>query len=58
MSEAVTKNKALMRRVSEQMWNGADPAAAAEFFAGDKIIEHHTWWHRAILLEQLKGDRT
>lgn len=23
--------------------------------AGDKIVEHHTWWDKAGLIEQLKG---
>jgi len=23
--------------------------------AGDKIIEHHTWWGQASLIEQLEG---
>jgi predicted ester cyclase len=23
--------------------------------SGDKIIEHHTWWDKAGLIEQLKG---
>jgi predicted ester cyclase len=23
--------------------------------AGDKIVEHHTWWDRAGLIEQLEG---
>jgi predicted ester cyclase len=123
MSDLTSKNKALMRRVYEEMWNRADPAAAAELFAspdgverfvrqflisfpdlqhtvegmlaegdqvaaqfsargthsrewlgfaatgrpiqytgltlaridGDKIIEHHTWWDKAGLIEQIKG---
>jgi predicted ester cyclase len=123
MSELASKNKALMRRVYEEMWNGGNPALAAELFsnpegverfvsqflssfpdlqhtvegmiaegdqvavrfsahgthsgtwlrfattgksiqytgvtlarvAGDKIIEHHTWWDKAALIEQLEG---
>jgi predicted ester cyclase len=126
MSEVASKNKALMRRVYEEMWNRANPALAAELFAspegverfvgqfltsfpdlqhsvegmvaegdqvavrfsargthagtwldfsatgrsvqytgvtlariaGDKIIEHHTWWDKAGLLEQIKGGKT
>ena len=126
MSELASKNKALMRRVYEQMWNRARPAIAAELFAspegvekfvsqflrsfpdlqhtvegmvaegdqvavrfsargtqtgpwldfsatgrsvqytgvtlariaGDKIIEHHTWWDKAGLLDQIKGGKT
>lgn len=126
MSELVSKNKALMRRVYEEMWNRARPAIAAELFAspegvekfvsqflrsfpdlqhrvegmvaegdqvavrfsargtqtgpwldfsatgrsvqytgvtlariaGDKIIEHHTWWDKAGLLDQIKGGKT
>jgi predicted ester cyclase len=126
MSELASKNKALMRRVYEEMWNRARPAIAAELFAspegvekfvsqflrsfpdlqhrvegmvaegdqvavrfsargtqtgpwldfsatgrsvqytgvtlariaGDKIIEHHTWWDKAGLLDQIKGGKT
>jgi predicted ester cyclase len=126
MSDVASRNKALMRRVYEEMWNGASPARAAELFArpdgvkifvgefltsfpdlqhtvegiiaegdqvavrfsargthtstwldfsatgrsvqytgvtlariaGDKIIEHHTWWDKAGLLEQIKGGKT
>ena len=125
MSDSVTQNKALMRRVYEEMWNQGQPAVAAELFtrpagverfvsqflvsfpnlqhtveeliaeadqvavrfsaAGthsgqwlqfaatgrsihytgvtivriveSKIIEHHTWWDKAGLIEQLqRGD--
>ena len=123
MSELTSRNKALMRRLYKEMWNRANPAAAAELFAqpegverfvrqflisfpdlqhtvegmiaegdhvavrfsahgthsgawmdfpvtgksilytgvtlarieGGKIIEHHTWWDKAGLLEQIKG---
>lgn len=121
MSELTSRNKALMRRIYEEMWNQAAPSIAAEVFvqpegvelfvsqfllsfpdlrhaidemiaeddcvavrfsahgthtgqwmqfaptgksiqytgitlahiAGDKIIEHHTWWDKASLIEQL-----
>ena len=122
MSDLVSKNKALMRRVYEEMWNRGNPSAAVELFANpegverfvsqflqsfpdlhhtveamiedgdqvavrfsahgthsgpwlrfsptgksiqytgltlariasDKIIEHHTWWDKVALLEQLE----
>ena len=122
MSDSTSKNKALMRRIYEEMWNRGNPSAAVELFAnpegvkkfvsqfllsfpdlqhtieamieegdqvavrfsargthsgpwmrfsptgisiqytgltlariaGDKIIEHHTWWDKAALLEQLE----
>lgn len=122
MSDLTSKNKALMRRIYEEMWNGGDPALAAEIFAqpdgverfvrqfllsfpdlqhtieemiaegdqvavrfsahgthtgqwmqfsptgksihytgvtlariaGDKIIQHHTWWDKADLIEQIR----
>ena len=125
MSSLPNKNKALMRRVYEEMWNRANPVAAAELFAnpvgvesfvnkflisfpdlqhtvegmiaegdqvavrfsaqgthsgpwlgfaptgrfirytgvtlariaGDKIVEHHTWWDKAALIEQLEDKR-
>jgi predicted ester cyclase len=121
MSDRTSKNKALMRRVYEEMWNQGKPALAAELFAqpegverfvsqflvsfpdlqhtvegmiaegdeiavrfsahgthsgqwlgfaptgrsihysgvtlarmeGDKIVEHHTWWDKAGLIEQI-----
>ena len=124
MSERTSKNKTLIGRVYDEMWNQANPALAAELFArpegvekyvsrflvsfpdlqytveamiaegdeiavrfsaqgthsgqwlefsptgrsiyytgvtlariaGDKIIEHHTWWDKAGLMEQLKGN--
>jgi len=123
MSDLTGKNKALMRRIYEDMWNRADPSIAAEIFAQpegverfvgqfllafpdvqhtieemiaeddrvavrfsahgthtgqwmhsaptgksiqytgvtvarvaeDKIIEHHTWWDKASLIEQIEG---
>jgi predicted ester cyclase len=121
MSDVSSKNKIIMRRVYEEMWNGAKPALAAELFARpegvekfvthflgsfpdlqhtvegmiaegneiavrfsargthsgqwlefapsgksihytgvtlaciieDKIVEHHTWWDKSALIEQL-----
>jgi steroid delta-isomerase-like uncharacterized protein len=123
MSDLTSKNKALMRRIYEEMWNGKNPTAAAEIFTqpagverfvsnfllsfpdlqhtveemiaeadqvavrfsargthsgewmdfpatdksihytgmtlarieGDKIIQHHTWWDKASLIEQVTG---
>lgn len=123
MSALISKNKALMHRIYEEMWNGDNPALAAEVFAkpegverfvsqflssfpdlqhtvvgmieegdqvavrfsaqgihsgawlrfaptgrsiqytgvtlariaGDKIVEHYTWWEKAALIEQLEG---
>jgi predicted ester cyclase len=123
MSESTSKNKALMRRVYEELWNGAKPSMASEIFdrpegverfvsqflgsfpdlqhtveemieeddhvavrftargthsgpwlhfapsgisieytgitlariAGDKIIEHQTWWDKAGLMGQIQG---
>ena len=123
MSVSISSNKALMRRIYEEMWNGGDPSLAAQIFAhpdgverfvrsfllsfpdlqhtvegmiaegdqvavhfsargthsgqwmdfaptgksiqytgvtlariaGDKIIEHHTWWDKASLMEQIRG---
>jgi predicted ester cyclase len=123
MSDVAHKNKALMSRIYEEMWNGGNTALAKELFAqpegverfireflisfpdlqhaiegmiaegdwvavrfssrgthsgqwmeftatgisiyytgitlarisGDKIIEHHTWWDKAGLIEQVKG---
>jgi len=124
MSDLTSKNKVLMRRIYDEMWNGEKLALAAELFAqpegverfvsqflssfpdlqhtvegmiaegdqvavrfsaqgthtgpwldfaptgkrfhytgvtlarleDDKILEHHTWWDQAALIEQLKGD--
>jgi predicted ester cyclase len=39
MSDLTSKNKVLMRRVYEEMWNRADPAAAAELFASSDGVE-------------------
>ena len=123
MSDLTSKNKVLMRRIYEEMWNGAKPALAAELFArpegverfvsqfltsfpdlqhtvegmiaegeqvavrfsahgthtgawldfaptgkpihytgvtlaqieAERIVEHHTWWDKAALIEQIKG---
>jgi len=123
MSESSSKNKALMRRIYEEMWNQGKPALAVEIFeqpagverfvsqflnsfpdlqhtveemitegdqvavkfsaqgthtrqwlnfaptgkpihytgmtwariSGDKIIQHHTWWDKAGLIEQMGG---
>ena len=123
MSELSNKNKTLMRRIYEEMWNGGNAALAREIFTrpegverfvnqfllsfpdlqhtveemiaegdqvavrfsasgmhagqwmdfaatgrsihysgvtlahikGDKIIEHHTWWDKAGLMEQVRG---
>jgi len=123
MSGLTSRNKALMRRIYEEMWNRADPSIAAEIFAqpegvelfvseflssfpdlrhtieemiaeddrvavrfsaqgthsglwmdfaptgkfihytgitlariaGDKIVEHHTWWDKQGLVEQIEG---
>ena len=123
MSDLTDTNKALMRRIYDEMWNGASPGLAAEIFArpegverfvtqfllsfpdlqhtveemvaegdrvavrfsahgthtgqwldfaptgrsiqytgvtlahiaGDKIVEHQTWWDKAGLMEQIGG---
>jgi predicted ester cyclase len=123
MSDLTSKNKVLMRRIYEEMWNGGNPSLAVQIFAqpegverfvrqflisfpdlqhtvegmiaegdqvavhfssrgthsgqwmdfaptgksvqytgitlariaGDKIIEHHTWWDKAGLMEQIRG---
>lgn len=39
MSELTSKNKALMRRIYEEMWNRADPSLAAEIFARPEGVE-------------------
>ncbi len=82
MSDRIGTNKALMRRIYDEVWNRGNPAQAAEIFAqpegverfvkefltyfpdlqhtvegmvaeGDEIAEHHTWWDKAGLLEQI-----
>ena len=123
MSDLTSKNKVLMRRIYEKMWNLGKPALAAEIFAQpagverfvsqfleafpdlqhtveemivegkqvavkfsahgthsgpwlefkptrkairytgvtwarieqEKIVEHHTWWDKADLIEQIKA---
>ena len=39
MSELVRKNKALMRRIYEEMWNKANPGIAEELFAQPEGVE-------------------
>jgi len=39
MSELASKNKALMRRIYEEMWNQAKPALAAEIFTQPAGVE-------------------
>lgn len=39
MSDLTSKNKALMRRIYEEMWNQADPSIAAEIFAQPEGVE-------------------
>lgn len=39
MSDLTIKNKALMRRIYEEMWNGGNPALAAELFARPEGVE-------------------
>jgi len=39
MSDLTGKNKALMRRIYEDMWNRADPSIAAEIFAQPGGVE-------------------
>ncbi|HSL28103.1 MAG TPA: ester cyclase [Anaerolineales bacterium] len=126
MSDQISKNKALMRRIYEEMWNYARTAVASELFAqpegverfvsqflvsfpdlqhtvedmiaeddrvavrftargthtgqwlsfaptgksiqytgvtlariaGDKIIEHHTWWDKAGLMEHIATEKS
>jgi len=123
MSDLTSKNKAMMRRMYDEMWNQAKPALAVEIFtqpegverfvsrfltsfpdlqhqveemitdgdrvvvrftatgthtgawmdlaptgrsihytgvtwariAGDRIVEHQTWWDKAGLIEQIEG---
>ncbi len=39
MSDLISKNKALMRRIYEEMWNEAKPALAVEVFAQPEGVE-------------------
>ena len=39
MSDIASKNKALMRRIYEEMWNKAKPALAVEIFAQPAGVE-------------------
>ena len=39
MSDFVSKNKVLMRRIYEEMWNKANPALAVEIFAQPAGVE-------------------
>jgi len=39
MSDLMSKNKALMRRVYEEMWNTGNPALAVEIFAQPEGVE-------------------
>ena len=39
MSELTSTNKALMRRIYEEMWNGANPGLATELFERPEGVE-------------------
>lgn len=39
MSEAISKNKALMRRIYEEMWNAGNPSFAVEIFERPDGVE-------------------
>ena len=39
MSDLTSKNKALMRRIYEEMWNRENPSIAAEIFAQPEGVE-------------------
>jgi predicted ester cyclase len=39
MSDVTSKNKTLMRRIYEEMWNRAEPSLARELFAEPEGVE-------------------
>ena len=39
MSALASKNKTLMRRIYEEMWNGGNPGLAAELFSNPEGVE-------------------
>ena len=39
MSEVISKNKALMRRIYEEMWNAGNPSLAFEIFSEPEGVE-------------------
>src|SRR5687767_6813645 len=39
MSELASKNKTLMRRIYEEMWNGGNPELAAELFSNSEGVK-------------------
>jgi hypothetical protein len=39
MSETTNQNKALLRRIYEEMWNAGNPAAAAGIFAHPDSVQ-------------------
>ena len=39
MSDRMSKNKALVRRIYDEMWNQGNPALAAELFARPEGVE-------------------
>ena len=39
MSESMSKNKALMRRIYEEMWNGGNPELATELFSNPEAVK-------------------
>jgi predicted ester cyclase len=40
MSDLTSKNKSLMHRIYQEMWNGGDPALAAEIFSRPEGVEN------------------